>query len=90
MKYEKAKSNPKINKLFPSTEGIQNSKKISQTLDAKNISEKAETPFALVACNQFLDILGFDTMIKRISGGIRISGKFRPVNWREALYSLPF
>ena len=38
-------------------------KKMSQLLNAKNFSQKTETPVVLVVCREFLDILGFDEII---------------------------
>jgi len=60
---KKTKSNIKFKKLSPSVEGSRNFKEISQLLDAKNFSEKTETPFVLIVCNQFLNILDFDAII---------------------------
>ena len=60
---KKTKFNPKTNNLSPSVEGSRNFKKISQLLDAKNFSEKTETPFVLIVCNLLLDMLGFDTLV---------------------------
>jgi len=57
------KSIIKYNKLYPSFEGSRNFKEISQLLDAKNFSEKTETPFVLIVCEQFLNILDFDAII---------------------------
>ena len=56
---QKAKSK----KLSPSAKGTKNFKKMSQLLNAKNFSQKTETPFVLVVCREFLDILGFDEII---------------------------
>ena len=56
------KSLIKANNLSPSVEGSRDFKKISQIFDVKNFSQKTETPFILIVCNQFLDILGFDTL----------------------------
>lgn len=53
----------KSKKLSPSSKGTKNVKKISQLLNAKNFSQKTETPFLLVVCREFLDILGFDDII---------------------------
>ena len=57
------KSLIKANNLSPSVESSRDFKKISQIFDVKNFSQKTETPFILIVCNQFLDILGFDTLI---------------------------
>jgi len=60
---EKIEQNAKTKKLSPSAKGTKNFKKMSQLLDAKNFSQKTETPFVLVVCREFLDILGFDEII---------------------------
>ena len=66
----------KNKKLSPSAKGTKNFKKMSQLLNAKNFSQKTETPFVLVVCREFLDILGFDEIINDNVGGIKISGQF--------------
>ena len=53
----------KNKKLSPSAKGTKNFKKMSQLLNAKNFSQKTETPFVLLVCREFLDILGFDEII---------------------------
>ena len=59
----KTDQNVKTKKLSPSAKGTKNFKKMSQLLNAKNFSQKTETPFVLVVCREFLDILGFDEII---------------------------
>jgi transposase len=60
---KKTDQNVKNKKLSPSAEGTKNFKKITQLLNAKNFSQKTETPFVLIVCSQILDILGFDSII---------------------------
>lgn len=55
--------NVKTKKLSPSAKGTKNFKKMSQLLNTKNFSQKTETPFVLVVCREFLDILGFDEIV---------------------------
>ena len=59
----KPDQNVKNKKLSPFAKGTKNFKKMSQLLNAKNFSQKTETPFVFVFCREFLDILGFEEII---------------------------
>jgi transposase len=60
---KKTDQKAKNKKFSPSAEGTKNFKKISHLLNAKTFSQKTETPFVLIVCREFLDILGFDEII---------------------------
>jgi len=87
---KKTKFNPKTNDLAPSVEGSRNFKKISQLLDAKNFSEKTETPFALVACNEFLDTLCVDTIINENIRWDKDQWKVPPSKLARSIILTPF
>jgi hypothetical protein len=87
---KKTKSNIKFNKLSPSVEGSRNFKEISQLLDAKNFSEKTETPFVLIVCNQFLNILDFDAIINESIKWDHNQWKVPPSKLARSIILTPF
>src|SRR5665647_3392467 len=87
---KKTKYNIKTNNLSPSIEGSRNFEKISQSLDAKNFSQKTETPFVLVVCNRFLDILGFDTIINESIRWDQDQWKVPPCKLARSIILTPF
>ena len=86
----KTKSKMKINKLSPSIEGSRNFKKISLLMDAKNFSKKTETPFVLIVCNIFLDILGFDTLVNENIRWDQHQWKVPPCKLARSIILTPF
>ena len=86
----KTKPKMKINKLSLSVEGSRNFKGISQLLNVKNFSEKTETPFVLIACNMFLDILGFDTLINESIRWDQDQWKVPPCKLARSIILTPF
>ena len=87
---KKTKSNIKFNKLSPSVEGSKNFKEISQLLDAKNFSEKTETPFVLIVCNQFLNFLDFDAIINESIKWDHDQWKVPPSKLARSIILTPF
>ena len=87
---KKTKSIIKTNNLSPSVEGSRNFEKISKSLDAKNFSHKTETPFVLVVCNRFLDILGFDTIINESIKWDQDQWKVPPSKLARSIILTPF
>jgi len=87
---KKAKSKTKTDNLSPSVEGSRSFKKISHILDAKNFSEKTETPFALIVGNQFLDILDFDRIINESIRWDHNQWKVPPCKLARSIISTPF
>jgi transposase len=87
---KKTKSNIKFNKLSPSVEGSRNFKEILQLLDAKNFSEKTETPFVLIVCNQFLNILDFDAIINESIKWDHDQWKVPPSKLARSIILTPF
>jgi len=87
---KKTKSNIKFKKLSPSVEGSRNFKEISQLLDAKNFSEKTETPFVLIVCNQFLNILDFDAIINESIKWDQDQWKVPPSKLARSIIFTPF
>ena len=84
------KSLIKANNLSPSVEGSRDFKKISQIFDVKNFSQKTETPFILIVCNQFLDILGFDTLINESIRWDQCQWKVPPCKLARSIILTPF
>jgi len=84
------KSVIKINKLSPSVEGSRNFNEISQLLDAKNFSEKIETPFVLIVCNKFLNILDFDAIINESIKWDQNQWKVPPGKLARSIILTPF
>src|SRR5664280_2375393 len=87
---KKTKSKIKIDKLSPSVEGSRNFKKISLLLNAKNFSQKTETPCILIVCNQFLDILSFDTLINESIRWDQGQWKVPPCKLARSIILTPF
>jgi len=87
---KKIKYDTKNNNLSPSVEGSRNFKKISQLLNAKNFSQKTETSFALIVCNQFLDIIGFDTIINKSIMWNQSQWKVPPCKLARSIILTPF
>src|SRR5674536_303983 len=87
---KKTKSKIKIDKLSPSVEGSRNFKKISLLLNAKNFSQKTETPCILIVCNQFLDILSFDTLINESIRWDQGHWKVPPCKLARSIILTPF
>jgi len=56
---KKIDKNVKNKNLSPSAEGTKSFKKISQLLNAKNFSQKTETPFVLIVFVRFLWVKAF-------------------------------
>src|SRR5674476_1311650 len=84
------KSLIKAKNLSPSVEGSRDFKKISQNFDVKNFSQKTETPIILIVCNQFLDILGFDTIINESIRWDQGRWKVPPCQLARSIILTPF
>jgi transposase len=80
----------RTNNLSPSVEGSNTFKQISQIMDAKNFSQKIETPFPLTTCNMFLDKLDFDSLINESIRWDQNQWKVPPSKLARSIVLTPF
>ena len=59
-------------------------------MDAKNFSEKIETPFVLIVCNKFLNILDFDAIINESIKWDQNQWKVPPGKLARSIILTPF